>query len=158
MRNDLEQALFAQNNAGIEQAFQPVHFASINVSAPGRLSRRAGRGHNRPAAVPDPAQDVLDRASRLNTDLRSHGINTIVVEELIFVVGSHITRMRASSVRQMSNQEDPQDHAGLGESVSSLRDTYRRILIREDLPPSVAKEVLAVAQLFDITAGSMGIY
>jgi hypothetical protein len=43
------------------------------------------------------------------------------------------------------------------DTVKMLRDAYRMILVREDLPGETAKGVLSVAQSLDVTAVQAGI-
>ncbi|MFA4877683.1 MAG: hypothetical protein WC586_09740 [Methanoregula sp.] len=157
MRNDLEQAMSAQDGAGIEQACQSIHIASLEFVPSCRKSRYAGRHDGHPDITSDDARDVLNRAARLNLSLQLHGVDTNAVEELVLVVGHNVAGIQNSSGFPGFRLES-KNQAELGECVSLLRDTYRRILIREYLPQSVAQEVLAVAQLFDKTAGNMGIY
>jgi len=120
-------------------------------------SRMAGSEDARWTTALDQIHDVLCRAMLLNADLRSHGIASAPAEELIGNGISLVAGMRSYSCCQEPG-ETRSGPARLGETVSLLRDTYRRILVREDLPPAVAKEVLTVSQLFGKTAGYMGIY
>ena len=155
MRTDFEPAPAAREDAGIGRA--QTSFASTDPWMARCTSRMAGSEDARWTIALDQIHGALSRAMQLNADLRSHGITITYAEELIGNGNSLVKGMRNYTCCQVPG-ETRSGPARLGETLSLLRDSYRKILIREDLPPSVAKEVLAVAQLFDKTAGSMGIY
>jgi hypothetical protein len=117
-------------------------------------------GNGGPAGITpilDQIEEELSRAMQVNADLRSVSIDAAPVEELVRTGCDLVAGIRspAESVTPGKTRADP---ALLGETVSLLRHTYRRILVREYLPPATAREVLSVAQSFDKAAGSMGIY
>lgn len=155
MRTDFERIPAAREDAGMGQ----VH-NSFLLKDPARIrctSRMAGSEDARWTEFLDSVEKVLSRAVQLNTNLRSHGVTITSAEELIGTGNSLVAGMRSYSCCPVPGETRP-GPVRLGETVSLLRDTYRRILIREDLPSATAKEVLTVAQLFDKIAGGMGIY
>jgi len=155
MRTDVEPSPSPWEDAGIGRV-QPS-FASTDPDIACCASRMAGSEDARWTTALDQIHEVLSRAAQLNANLRSHGITSAPAEELIGNGKSLVAGMRSYACCQEPG-ETRSGPARLGETVSLLRDTYRRILVREDLPPAIAKEVLTVAQLFDKTAGYMGIY
>jgi len=155
MRTDFERTPTAREDAGIGQVHNS--FLSRGPGMTRCTSRTAGSEDARWTKTLDTVDEVLSRAVQLNTNLRSHGVTITSAEELIGNGNSLVAGMRSYSCCQVPGETRP-GPVRLGETVSLLRDTYRRILIREDLPSATAKEVLTVAQLFDKIAGGMGIY
>nr|WP_319375259.1 hypothetical protein [uncultured Methanoregula sp.] len=102
-------------------------------------------------------QDLLLRAVRLNASLRSQGVDTTHADELV-LDAARLSEEPGTRPSGTTGRKDNPDRARLGTNISQLRHDYRRILIREDLTPAIAKEVLAMAQQLDKIAGSMGYY
>jgi len=147
----------AQNIAGINLARRSSNFAPEDVRPVCRSCPSAGNCDPSMDAILDEVQDGLSRAVQLNVDLQLHRVNTGPADELVCTGICQVAGLRNYLAYQMSDESSVLPH-DLGETVSLLRHTYRRILIREDLPPATAREVLSVAQYFDKTAGSMGFY
>nr|WP_321351857.1 hypothetical protein [uncultured Methanoregula sp.] len=102
-------------------------------------------------------QDLLLRAVRLNASLRSQGVDTTHADELVLDAARLSEEPGAQPSGKTMWRNDP-DSALLGTNISQLRHAYRRILVREDLTPAIAKEVLTMAQQLDKIAGSLGYY
>jgi len=102
-------------------------------------------------------RDSLFQAIRLNAALRSQGVDTEHVDDLVLDAARLLEEPGARLSGKTGLKDNP-DSARLGTNISQLRHDYRRILIREDLTPAIAKEVLAMAQQLDKIAGSMGYY
>jgi len=157
MLTDLYPVSAAQNYAVIGNARRPVHPEPDDAgtfSLPHPLPSTRD-----PFLLPvlDQVEEGLSRAMQLNADLRNSMVNTVQAEELVRAGFNLVTGLKNNppypAAGEITTLKDD-----LGETVSLLRHTYRKILIREDLPPATAREVLLVAQLFDKSAGSLGFY
>ena len=157
MLTDFYPVFAAQNNAVIGNARRPAHFGSGDAGTFSLSGTPTCTCDPFLSPVLDQVQEGLFRAMQLNADLRQHLVNTRPAEELVSAGFSLVTGLRTISSNQATGETTSlQDD--LGETISLLRHTYRKILIREDLPSATAHEVLFVAQLFDKTAGSLGFY
>ncbi len=94
---------------------------------------------------------VMTRVRMINASLRLLGINC---SELDTLAGAGSVQL--ASVQEMSRTKD---RSGLRTALirfrmtaMTLRDAYRDILMREDLPGETAQGVLSVAQSLDVTA------
>ena len=148
MRDRLEDALRARDDAGIEQARETIHAASIAYATTIRDLKKTRSEDEEMAAILDQSTGVLARSGTMNADLLSLGINCTETRVLVGTGNSQIsvaqTQMNAGNFREARAAI-----AGFRGTLQSLRDAYRAILIREDLPRSTAQDVLSVAQSLD---------
>ena len=154
MRNELASALRTRDNPGIEQAHKKIHTASIGFAQSVRDLR---------VNVPPDAQirqkieqgsAVMTRAGMVNTDLTSRGLLTGAAETYV----ANGTAQLAIAANQLDNGNTEGAKATLLQfrtTVQYLRDSYRMVLVKEDLPQTTAQGVLSVAQALDMTAARM---
>jgi hypothetical protein len=150
------QEFTASYDTGTEPVHGEVCIPPADSGIAGSAVRKTCRDHAPGARHPVDLDDILIRATRLNAELRLYGVDIVNEEELVLTAGT-LSEGTMNPVQGATGPLIPGD-ALVGKTLSHLRHGYRRILIREDLPPGIAKEVLAVAQLLDKTAGSMGFY
>ncbi|MDP3563924.1 MAG: hypothetical protein Q8R70_05485, partial [Methanoregula sp.] len=97
---------------------------------------------------------MMTRAGMVNADLQMRGLTNVSAGTY---VAAGITQLAvASSQLDKGNTEGAK--ATLQQfraTVKSLRDSYRLVLVKEDLPQATAQGVLSVAQSLDITAARM---
>lgn len=128
----------------------------IDTGAGRFTSGRQGGKMHRP--VCDPVKNLLNqcgavliRSGMMNTDLSALGINCTSTECLVTAAHRQIL-----AAQEHANAGDAGEaRAVLGEflgTLQSLQDAYRMILIREDLPPATAQDVLSIAQSLDVIA------
>ena len=90
----------------------------------------------------------------MNANLSSLGINCTQTQVLVWTGHSQISAAQT----QMSAGNAREARATLSEfrgTLQSLRDAYRVILVREDLPQTTAQGVLSVAQSLDVMSVRM---
>lgn len=99
---------------------------------------------------------VITRVRMVNATLRHLRIDCSELDNLA-VTGT----AQLAILQEMSRDEN---RSGISstltqfrDTVKSLRDAYRGVLVREDLPGEIAQGVLSVAQSLDITAVKAGI-
>jgi hypothetical protein len=97
------------------------------------------------------SEGVMTRVRMINASLRLLGINC---SELDTLAGAGSVQL--ASVQEMARGKN---HSGLHTALTrfrmtviTMRDAYRDILVREDLPGETAQGVLSVAQSLDVTA------
>ena len=99
---------------------------------------------------------VMTRVKMVNTTLKHHRINCVKLESL-----AEAGRVQLTAAQDMARSGNRTGtRAALIQfrsTVTSLRDMYRDILIREDLPGETAKGVLSVAQSLDVAAVRAGL-
>jgi hypothetical protein len=94
---------------------------------------------------------VMTRVRMVNTTLRHLGIDCSLLDSLAGTGTVQLTTVQA--MVQAGNRSGTRSALSqFRESVISLRDAYRGILVREDLPGETAQGVLSVAQSLDVTA------
>jgi hypothetical protein len=105
----------------------------------------------------DRSAAALTRSGILNTDLKHNGMNTTGTDRLVAfgktqlgVARTQITAGNGTGA-QLALSE-------LRETILSLRDSYRDLLVSDDLPPSSAQSILSVARSLDIIASQLGAF
>lgn len=94
---------------------------------------------------------VMTRVRMVNSTLRHLGIDCPHLDTLAGDGTAQLMTVQAM-VRAGNRPGTRSALSQFRESVTSLRDAYRGILIREDLPAETAQGVLSVAQSLDVTA------
>jgi hypothetical protein len=155
MRTELATALRSRNDAGIELAHQKIHAISVEYARIISSVRSSGTDDDRIARTIDQCTGVMTRAGMVNVNLGQSGTDISGADELVMQGKIQILTAR--------NQSRDNDIGGarltllqFRETSLSLRDTYRAILAKEDLPLATAQGVLSVAQSFDTTAAQIG--
>jgi len=155
MRTELATALRARNNAGIELAHKKIHATSIEYARIIGSIRTTASTDTRIGQTIDQGIGVMTRSAMVNANLDHSGIDTTRAED--FVTQGKLQILTAQ------NQSEDRDAEGTRASLSefrntlkALRDTYRGILVNEDLPQTTAQGVLSVAQSLDVTAAQIG--
>lgn len=99
---------------------------------------------------------VMTRARMVNTMLRHQKVDCSNLDML-----THTGIAQLAAVQEMARTGNRSaTRSALGQfrgTVTLLRDAYRVILVREDLPGETAQGVLSVAQSLDVTAVKAGI-
>ncbi len=154
MRTELATALRTRNNAGIGLAHKKIHTSSLEYARIIRNFRTTASADARVEQTMDRGTGVMTRSGMVNANLKQSGIDTTRAEELVSRGKSEILL-----VRNLSRENDSGTRASLTEfrdTLTALRDTYRGILVNEDLPQATAQGVLSVAQSLDVTAAQIG--
>ena len=155
MRTELATALRTRNNAGIELSHKKIHAISLEYSRIIQILRSTGSSDSRIEQNIDQGIGVMTRSGMVNADLDQSGISTTRAKELVtqgktqILAAQNLSRDHDSSGARAA-LSDFQD------TLKALRDTYRGILVREDLSQPVAQGVLSVAQSLDVTAAQIG--
>lgn len=149
MRAGLENALRIRDDTGIEQAREAIHGASITYATLVRDAKKVSSEQEEMGNVIDQSEGVLTRSGMMNADLQSLGVNCTLPQQLVATGHDQIravqTRMNAGNAA--GAREALAEFQG---TLQCLRDHYRGILIREDLPQTTAQGVLSVAQSLDV--------
>ncbi|MDO9325066.1 MAG: hypothetical protein Q7T80_08950 [Methanoregula sp.] len=154
MRNELATTLNTRNNTGIERTRKKIHTASIGFAQTIRGLRINVSQDTIFRQNIEQGSAVMIRASLVNTKLKINGMNNASNERYV----SAGTAQLAVAAAQLDNRNlegAKETLLQFRSTVQSLRDSYRTILIREDLSQPVAQDVLSVAQALDITAARM---
>jgi hypothetical protein len=155
MRTELATALRTRNNAGIEQAHKKIHATSIEYARMIRSLTTSASTDIQFEQTIDQGIGVMTRSGMVNANLNHSGLDITRAGELV--------TQGKTQILAAQNFSKARDIDGAKESLSEfcitlkdLRDTYRRILVNEDLPQATAQGVLSVAQSLDITAARIG--
>ncbi|PKL70236.1 MAG: hypothetical protein CVV30_02430 [Methanomicrobiales archaeon HGW-Methanomicrobiales-1] len=154
MRNALATALNSRDDTGIEQAHKKIHNASLGFVQAVRLIRLDASQDTNLRQTIEQGSAVMTRAGRINTELKSRGLGISAPAQFV----STGTAQLAAAAAQLDNGKPEDARATLLQfrsTVQSLRDAYRSVLVKEDLPRTTAQEILSVAQSLDITAARM---
>jgi len=157
MRTGLAIALEARDDTGIEQAHKEIHTTSIELAQVIRNLRDMASADARLSDTLDRSAAALTRSGILNADLKHNGINTTGTDHLVAFgktqLGVARTRITAGNGTgaQLALSE-------VRETIISLRDSYRDLLVSDDLPQSSAENVLSVARSLDIIASQLGAF
>jgi hypothetical protein len=155
MRTELATALRTRNNAGIELAHKKIHATSIEYARMISNLRTTASTDIQFEQTIDQGIGVVTRSGMVNANLDHTGIDITHAEELVKQGKTQIL-----AAQNLSRDSDPDGaKASLSEfrtTLKSLRDTYRGILVKEDLPQATAQGVLSVAQSLDVTAAQIG--
>ena len=156
MHNTIETACPPRFTASIPPAGAPVHSdltACIRAIPP---VMKDSLPKEKPADILARSEGVMTRVRMVNTNLRHHGIDCSRVETLAGTGSSQLQTVQAMVC--VGNQQGTRSAMlQFRQTVTLLRDAYREILIREDLPGETAHGVLSVAQSLDVTAVKAGI-
>lgn len=155
LRTELATALRTRNNAGIELAYKKIHATSIEYARMISSLKTSATSDTRIAQTIDRGIGVMTRSGMVNANLAKSGIDTTTADDL--VRQGTIQILAAQTLSRDGDNEGAK--ASLQEfryTLKSLRDTYRAILVQEDLPLATAQGVLSVAQSLDITAAHIG--
>lgn len=155
MRSELAAALRTRNDAGIELAHQKIHAASVEYARIISSTRSSGTSDARVAQIIDQCFGVMTRSGIVNVNLRNSGVDSTRAEELVTQGSIQILAAQNQS-RQTDIDGAKTSLWNLRSSLLALRDTYRAILVQEDLPLTTAQGVLSAAQSLDITAAQIG--
>ena len=155
MRTELATALRTRNNAGIELAHKKIHATSIEYARIISNLKSTATTDTRLVQTIDQGIGVMTRSGMVNANLAQSGIDTTRADEL--VMQGKIQILAAQNQSRDSDADGAK--ASLSEfrtTLKALRDTYRGILVNEDLPQATAQGVLSVAQSLDVTAAQIG--
>jgi hypothetical protein len=99
---------------------------------------------------------VMTRVRMVNTTLRHLRIDC---SELDALAGTGTVQLATAQAMVMVGNPAGTRSAlsQFRDTVTLLRDAYRRVLVREDLPGDTARGVLSVAQSLDVTAVQVGV-
>lgn len=148
LRDSLANALRARDDTGIEQAREAIHAASIEYARMLRDVQKTRSEYEQMATILEQSTGVLTRSGMMNAELSSLGINCTQAQALIETGHSQISAVQAQ-VNAGNSREARAAISGFLGTLESLRDAYRQILVREDLPRTTAQGVLSVAQSID---------
>ncbi|MHB8164682.1 MAG: hypothetical protein ACYDDV_10155 [Methanoregula sp.] len=154
MRTELATALNLRDDTGIEQAHKKIHTASLGFVQAVRGTRLDASHDTNLRQTIGQGSAVMTRAGRINTELNTRGLGTRALEQYV----SDGTAQLAAAAARLDNGKPEDARATLLQfrsTVQSLRDAYRSVLVKEDLPRTTAQGVLSVAQSLDITAARM---
>jgi hypothetical protein len=155
MRTELATALRTRNNAGIELAHKKIHTTSIEYARMINNLRSSGSADYRLDQTIDQGIGVMTRSGLVNANLDHSGIDTAAAAELVRQGKNQV--LRAQELSRKNDRDGARESLyGFRDTLKSLRDTYRRILVAEDLPQATAQGVLSVAQSLDTTAAQVG--
>jgi hypothetical protein len=155
MRTELATALRTRNNAGIELARRKIHATSIDYARMICSLKSTAPTDRQLEQMIDQGIGVMTRSGMVNANLNQSGIDTTRADELVSRGKTQILAARNLS----RNRDTDGARALLAEfenTLKDLRDTYRGILVKEDLPQATAQGVLSVAQSLDVTAAQAG--
>jgi hypothetical protein len=153
MRNELATVLRTRDNPGIGQAHKKIHAASIGFA---RTVRELRQNVSQDTSIRQRIEEgraVMTRAGMVNADLLAQGLSESA--------GTYVavgTTQLAVATTQLDKGNPEGAKTTLLQfriTVESMRDSYRAVLIKEDLPRTTAQGVLSVAQSLDITAARM---
>jgi hypothetical protein len=136
---------------GILQARPKIHPGSMSRVSMIPQAKAHVQHHDKLGEFLSRSNGVMTRVRMVNATLRHLGIDCTLLDSLAGTGTVQLTTVQAMA--RAGNR--PGTRSALSqfrESVTSLRDTYRDILVREDLPGETAQGVLSVAQSLDVTA------
>jgi len=154
MRSSLAHALWARNDASIEEPRETIHAASIDYETMVRNVKKTGSESEEVRTTIDQSEGVLTRSGMMNADLKSLGINCTQTQRLV-ETGHYQISMVQTQMKTGNAQGARATLSQFKDTLQSLRDAYREILIREDLPQTTAQGVLSVAQSLDVMSARM---
>jgi hypothetical protein len=154
VRTQLETALRTRNDTGIELARRKIHGACIEYAQIIRDLRTTAPEESRLLRILDRGRDLMTRAALVNANLSQAGTEITRADDLV-TLGK--TQIRGAQNRSLSGNATAARKSlqGFRNTLESLRDTYRRILVNEDLPQGLSDSVLAAARSADSTAAQI---
>jgi hypothetical protein len=154
MRSQLANAFRARDDDGIEQVRETIHAASIDYATTVRMMKKNSSESEEMALLINQSEGVLVRSGMMNANLKSLGINCTQMQALV-----ENGQYQIGTAQAQLNSGNPAGAdatlTGFRSTLQSLRDGYRGILVREDLPPTTAQGVLSVAQSLDLMSARM---
>jgi hypothetical protein len=157
MRSTLETAFRTRNDADIDQARKTIHGATVEYAQAIRAAKKIVPEREMEGNLLDQGEGVLTRSGMMNANLTSLGINCSTTRTLVETGHAQI----AATMEQVNNGDvrgARNTLAQLNETILALRDNYRGILVREDLPQTTAQGVLSVAQSLDVMSARLGAF
>jgi hypothetical protein len=157
MRTELATALRTRNNAGIELAHKKIHATSIEYARIISNPESTASTDTRLGQTIDQGIGVMTRSGMVNANLDHSRIEITRAEEL--VIQGKIQILEAQDLLRDNDADGTR--ASLSEfrnTLKDLQDTYRGILVTEDLPQATAQGVLSVARSLDVTAAQIGAF
>ena len=157
MRTELATALRMRNNAGIELTHKKIHATSIEYARIISNLRTTASADTRLGQTIDQGIGVMTRSAMVNANLAHSGVDLNQADELVTRGKNQI--LAAQNLSRNSDVDGAR--ASLAEfrnTLKALRDTYRGILVKEELSQATAQGVLSVAQSLDITAAQTGAF
>ena len=156
MPANLATSLRNRYSTGITQARTTIYPGSPVHSRSFPMIMNSRSKEDQLAEILSRSDGVMTRVRMINATLRHLGINC---SELDTLAGAGSVQL--ASVQEMARMGNrPGLRTALTRfrmTVMTLRDAYRDILVREDLPGETAQGVLSVAQSLDVTAVKAGI-
>jgi hypothetical protein len=157
MRSTLETAFRARNDSDIDQARKTIHDKTVEYAQTLRAAKKIVPEREMEGNLLDQGDGILTRSGMMNANLTSLGINCTKTRTLV-ETGHALIATTGSQVNAGDVRGARTTLAQLNETVRSLRDEYRGILVREDLPQSTAQGVLSVAQSLDVMSVRLGAF
>jgi hypothetical protein len=154
MRSELADALRARDDDAIEQARETIHAASVDYATTVRMMKQHSTEREQMEMLINQSQGVLIRSGMMNAELNARGINCTQVQVLVDTGQYQISTAQAQLLSGNTTGAGT-TLSRFKDTIRSLRDAYRSILIREDLPQTTAKSVLSVAQSMDLMSVRM---
>jgi len=155
IRTELATALRSRNNAGVELAHKKIHATSIEYARIISSLKSTATSDTKLAQTIDQSIGVMTRAGMMNSNLAHSGVDTSRADELVMQ-----GKIQILAAQNLSRENDIDGAKALlrkfRNTLITLRDTYRAILAKEDLPQATAQGVLSVAQSLDVTASQTG--
>jgi len=156
MPANLATTLRNRYGTGIPQARTTIYAGSPPLDRTFPMITNALSNEDQLNEILSRSNGVMTRVRMVNATLRNLGINC---SDLDTLAGAGCVQL--ASVQEMARMENrPGLRTALTRfrmTVTTLRDAYREVLVREDLPGETAQGVLSVAQSLDVTAVKAGI-
>jgi hypothetical protein len=159
-RSTLPELLTGAGRSGCNAGITPACPALCTSISPG-IRRISSPMNPRPPVYPvgdtlARSDGVMTRVRMVNAMLRHLRIDCT---ELDALAGTGTIQLAAAQAMILAGNPAGMRSAlsQFRETVTLLRDAYRRVLIREDLPTETARGVLSIAQSLDVTAVQVGI-
>ena len=156
MPANLASALRNRYGSGVPQACPTIHPESPSFSRTFPMIQKPDRADDQLSQVLSCSDGVLTRVRMVNTTLRHLGIRCAELDTLAGAGTIQLAEVQVM-VRAGDRPGTKTALARFRMTITALRDAYREVLIREDLPGETAQGVLSVAQSLDVTAIQSGI-
>jgi hypothetical protein len=157
MRTGLAAALRARDDTGIELAYKEIHATSIGYAQLVRNIRDTASADARLENTLDTGSGVLIQSGILNADLKHNGVNTTVPDKLVALGKTQLGVARAQ-IRTGNGTGAQLALSAFRETILSLRDSYRDLLVSDDLPQDSAQSILSVARSLDSIGSRLGAF
>ena len=154
-QNSFGNALSKRDGDSVGHAGEAGHATPVTSAVLRLVGQRACPECERVGIIIDQCEEVLTRSTMVHRDLSGLGIPCTHIHGFV--------QEGNRQIMQVQMQRKAGDAAGtraaLAEfriNLQSLRDAFRGILIREDLPPATAHDVLSAAQSLEVITARMG--